>query len=99
NADDANTSLRQFRANTHRVFAAANDERVELEPFDVIEHFLRSIARLTFNVQLLERICARRTKIRATVTIPAPHHLAIEWQHFGRGVDQAAPTIEKTDYF
>ena len=38
-AHDLDSTLRQLRPDTHRVFATANDERFDPEPFDVVENF------------------------------------------------------------
>src|SRR6185369_1475407 len=95
-ADDAHASVSQRCRDPERVFTAANNERLEFQPLDVVEHFLRAIEHLALLAQLLERIGARGAEVRAAVSIPPPHQLAIEWQHFRRRIDQTAPTVEKT---
>src|ERR1043165_1134557 len=59
-ADNANTPLSQLRSDTHRIFAATHDKRLESQSFDVIEHFLRTIVYATIMRDLLERIRTRR---------------------------------------
>ena len=47
---------------------------------------------------LFEVLHAARPGIDDLALHVAPHRLAIEWEHFGRGIEQATPTVEKTNY-
>src|SRR6185295_8172471 len=82
-ADDRDSSFRQYGCHTERVFTAANDERIQIQMLDVLDHFMRAILCFTFCVYLFERISARRAEIGATITVPTPHRFAIERQHVG----------------
>src|ERR1051325_5143243 len=85
--DDGHTLLRELRGDAECIFTTTRNQRVKLETLDVLNDLVRTIVRFALFVHLFERVRARRTEIRAAITIPTTHRLAIERQHFWRRIN------------
>src|ERR1043166_6313766 len=85
-SDNIHSAFGQPGRNTQSVFAAADNQGGELQFFDVLDYFSRSIFDSTVFGSMMDRIGSRGAEISPPITIPSTDCDAFERKNVGQRI-------------